>query len=140
MVACSAKHRPTEEGDARNRHDPPGRDIGRSGRGGRGEGDHHAKGRLPVVAYEKAPDSAKDGRYEPHAASIAPARRRRRRSPSIASALMPITRTRIGRADSPPGQRAPAPSAPQKIPKEVRMTPTAKLIAFSGTRGSGGAV
>ena len=40
-------------------------------------------------------------------------------------------------AASPPGQSAPAPSAPQKIPKEVSITPTLNFIAFSGTRASG---
>ena len=40
-------------------------------------------------------------------------------------------------AASPPGQCAPAPSAPQKIPNEVSITPTTNFIAFSGTRASG---
>jgi hypothetical protein len=35
------------------------------------------------------------------------------------------------------GQCTPAPSAPQNVPNEVSMTPTANFIAFSGTRASG---
>ena len=38
---------------------------------------------------------------------------------------------------SSPGQCAPAPSADQKIPNVVSITPTANFIAFSGTRASG---
>ena len=40
-------------------------------------------------------------------------------------------------AASPPGQSAPAPSAPQNIPYDVSITPTANFIVFSGTRASG---
>ena len=40
-------------------------------------------------------------------------------------------------AASPAGQSAPAPSAPQKMPNEVSITPTAYLSVFSGTRASG---
>ena len=35
------------------------------------------------------------------------------------------------------GHIAPAPSAPQKIPKDVSMIPTVNFIVFSGTRASG---
>ena len=40
-------------------------------------------------------------------------------------------------AASPPGQLAPAPSAPQNIPKELSITPTASFIVFSGTLARG---
>ena len=36
-----------------------------------------------------------------------------------------------------PGHFAPDPSAPQKIPKEVRRIPTENFMAFSGTLESG---
>src|SRR6476659_7338153 len=45
--------------------------------------------------------------------------------------------TKTSSAASPAGHRAPAPSAPQKIPNEVSMTATMNFIAFSGTRVSG---
>ncbi len=41
------------------------------------------------------------------------------------------------RAASSPGQLAPAPMAPQNIPNEVSITPTANFIVFSGTFASG---
>ena len=40
-------------------------------------------------------------------------------------------------ATSSPGQSQPAPSAAQKIPNVVSITPTANLSVFSGTRASG---
>ena len=49
-----------------------------------------------------------------------------------------ITNARTtGSEASSPGQCAPAPSAAQKVPKVVSITPTANFIVFSGTRGSG---
>src|ERR1700722_16668458 len=40
-------------------------------------------------------------------------------------------------AAPPPGQLAPAPSAPQNMPKELSITPTANFIVFSGTLARG---
>ena len=40
-------------------------------------------------------------------------------------------------AASEPGQSAPAPSAAQKVPKVVSITPTANFTVFSGTAASG---
>src|SRR5262249_44813684 len=48
-----------------------------------------------------------------------------------------ISGTRASRAASLPGHCAPAPSAPQKVPNAVSMTPTANFIQFSGTFVSG---
>ncbi len=40
-------------------------------------------------------------------------------------------------AESDPGQCAPAPSAPQKVPNAVSITPTANFSVFSGTLARG---
>ena len=54
-----------------------------------------------------------------------------------AAATTATTGMTTSRAASLPGQRTPAPSAPQKVPNEVSMTPTASFIQFSGTLVSG---
>ena len=54
-----------------------------------------------------------------------------------AAATSATTGTSTSRAASLPGQATPAPSAPQKVPKLVSMTPTANFIQFSGTLVSG---
>src|SRR6266516_3818472 len=83
------------------------------------------------------------GAASPGAAAVAgagspgAANRPRRSSPTYASATSAVSGTITSRATSFPGQDAPAPSAPQKTPKDVSMTPTANFMLFSGTRDSG---
>src|SRR5580693_6634425 len=45
--------------------------------------------------------------------------------------------TRTSSAASLPGHATPAPSAPQNVPNDVSITPTASFIQFSGTFASG---
>ena len=54
-----------------------------------------------------------------------------------ANANTNVAGTIASNAASPPGQCAPAPSAPQNVPKDVSITPTANLSVFSGTRCNG---
>src|SRR5204862_115042 len=58
---------------------------------------------------------------------------RRRSAATSANEIATVNPTSATIAASPPGQSAPAPSAPQKMPNEVSITPTAYLSAFSGT-------
>src|SRR5206468_304937 len=64
-------------------------------------------------------------------------RRWRRSRPTRARAKAAMAGTRTTRAASDPGHTAPAPSAPQKVPKPVSITPTTNFMLFSGTRASG---
>src|ERR1700677_5375380 len=54
-----------------------------------------------------------------------------------AAATSATTGMRTSRAASLPGHATPAPSAPQNVPNDVSMTPTASFIQFSGTFDSG---
>src|SRR5207248_1647562 len=95
-------------------------------------GDHErgrdSRGDAPVVADHELPDEPAEGL---HAGAA-------RLSPPTSAAEKRNTQTMItGRAASPPGQWAPAPSAAQNVPKVVSITPNAYLSMFSGTRASG---
>src|SRR5204863_3500549 len=118
-------HRRDREGQ-----DDPGRRPGRREQSGEAEREGDAHGHAPVVADDEVPPEG------PQAAHASASLRRR-------SAVTYPSETRItnastnGRAASSPGQSTPAPSAPQKVPKVVSITPTAKASVFSGTRLSG---
>src|SRR5262245_6250037 len=71
------------------------------------------------------------------AAPGAAATRPRRSSATYARAASVVSGTITSRAAPCPGHDAPAPSAPQKTPNEVSMTPTPNFMLFSGTRDSG---
>src|SRR5206468_563773 len=88
-----------------------------------------ARGCDPVVTDDEVPPEAR----EPHAVATRGARKARTRTNEARQ-----TNTSTPGSDaSPPGQCAPAPSADQKMPNVVSITPTANFIAFSGTRASG---
>src|SRR5262249_13265950 len=136
-----------------DRGDPPRRHRGGGDERREREHDHDPDRDDPVIAGEEAPHGAEDGPRAAHGraprATGAPtatrpacaARTRRswsRRSSAARHREDPSTAGTIAsRAASPPGQCAPAPSAPQNSPKEVSITPTANFSAFSGTRASG---
>src|SRR5256885_3758716 len=135
--------RPAERGDDADRHQPPGvhpRDVDEQ-RGG-GQGQRKGYGPAPVVTDDEVvPKRAERAQPAAHrATSLAPAgaSARVRRSSAVYPSATSTTRGTItSSAASFPGQDAPAPSAPQKMPNEVSMTPTANFRVFSGTRASG---
>ena len=81
---------------------------------------------------DEVPPEPPEGHEEAHAATTCP---RRTEVPDESRFDQATTkRSTPTSAASPPGQCAPAPSADQKIPNVVSMTPTANFIVFSGTR------
>src|SRR5581483_3469340 len=123
----------------RRRQQPPGVDRVVGQRVGRSDQRDDRDRRRPVVADDEAPPEAPE-RGNPAHASASSARRRgrswRSRTTSAPDAAT-TNATTASSAASEPGQRTPAPSPAQKIPNDVRSTPTANLIVFSGTRASG---
>ena len=122
----------------RDRHDEPGR-APFADQGGQAERKDHSGGGDPVVAGDELPHPQRRRRGSAsrlgHLASATGSTRKSRtsseREDQHCRRRSPAARRR------PPGHRAPAPSAPQKIPNEVSITPTPNFIAFSGTRASG---
>src|SRR5579883_3444928 len=131
---------------SRQRHAPP---SGRPEPGhpvGHPEARRHPGGYAPVVPHhEPVPEAGTAPDPGCHLDTLtgatgtpgdplgAPGRRTSTRHPPNRA----IKGTRARRAASAPGQLAPAPSAPQKVPNELSMTPTTNLSVFSGTRASG---
>src|SRR6266545_4502532 len=112
--------------------------------GGDCQSDDDSERDAPVVADEKVvPEHREGAQRADHdastgAAEVAADRARTARSRATASsenATNTASRTRI--AASEPGQRTPAPSPPQNVPKVVSSAPTANFVVFSGTRASG---
>src|SRR6516225_1920223 len=138
--------RPAERADHRDRQQPPG--VHRGGvyqQGGQRQGHGHHSSPAPVVAdYEVVPERAERAQPPGHAALLpaagtaarADARARRIRA-VYPSPTRAVPGTMASSAASLPGHDTPAPSAPQNMPNEVSMTPTANFKAFSGTRDSG---
>src|SRR3954447_14034063 len=100
-----------------------------------------ADGEAPVVADDEVPPEAGERSEVPHAdagSTSSGLRSRRRRSHKTMAPVPPtVSASRTMIAASPRGQRTPAPSPAQNIPKVVSMAPTANFIVFSGTRLSG---
>src|SRR5215472_9929489 len=136
----SAPQRPAERGEDADGHQPPGvhpRDVDEQG--GDGQGQRNGRRPAPVVADDEVvPERAERAQPAAHcAASFAPAgtSARVRRSSAVYPSATSTTRgTSTSRAASLPGQDTPAPSAPQKMPNEVSMTPTANFSVFSASR------
>src|SRR5215472_19184159 len=139
----SAPQRPAERGEDADGHQPPGvhpRDVDEQCGGGQGQ--RNGRRPAPVVTDDEVvPERAERAQPAPHrATSLTPAgagARVRRSSAVYPSATSTTKGTSTSRAASFPGQDTPAPSAPQKMPNEVSMTPTANFSVFSGTRASG---
>src|SRR4051794_10784915 len=135
--------REAQHGDARQRQQPPRRHARADERGGEGQRERHDDRDEGVVADHEVIQELRQCTKASHHAVGTGAERRKRRACRLRKALtsaseaasMNAMRARI--ATSPPGHRAPAPSAPQKMPNEVSITPTAYLSVFSGTRLSG---
>src|SRR5215470_2334277 len=138
-----AAQRPAQRGDDADGHQPPRvhpRDVDEQGGGGQGQ--RNGCRPPPVVTNDEVvPERAERAQPAAHRAtsftSAGASARARRSSAVYPSATSTTTGTSTSRAASFPGQDAPAPSAPQKIPNEVSMTPTANFRLFSGTRDSG---
>src|SRR6202043_2667606 len=94
-------------------------------------------GDAPVVADDEVVPELPELREPLHdvaTSGMACARRASATRPNATTTTNAMT----ARSDaSAPGQLMPAPSALQKIPNEVSMTPTPNLRVFSGTRVSG---
>src|SRR5690348_15865439 len=135
-----------EQHDDGNGQQPPGRHVEpREDRGG-GQRDDHAHGDRRVVADDEVVPEAQEGAQRTHQCTsmlsagagtgrAGPVPRRRIATPSRATSTVKASSTRI--AASEPCQCAPAPSAPQKMPKVVSSEPTANFMVFSGSRASG---
>src|SRR5215469_283057 len=139
--------RPGQGGEGDQREQPPGVDAGHvdQDRGDREARDHEG-GDMPVIPddevvpeHAEVPEPLHDPMTSDAGAGAAlPAAADRALSQKMhAAATTATTGTRTSRAASLPGQETPAPSAPQKVPNEVSMTPTANFIQFSGTFVSG---
>src|SRR5262245_24696859 len=101
---------------------PGGEGRGGQQRGGAKQADH-ARRRAPIVTDQELEDGGAHsrGHQAGSTAGWAPARR----SARIISQEEPrSTSATAGSAASPPGQEAPAPSAPQKTPNVVSRMPT----------------
>src|SRR5438034_10884976 len=122
-----------------DRQEPPGIDAEGSQQPCEREAHPHGRRYEPVVADDEVPPEAPERPQPPHAPAPAVTvarrwRRSRRTSPYESSHTNPTTPSSDS---SSPGQATPAPSAAQKQPKLVSITPTVYLIVFSGTRSSG---
>src|SRR5205823_14504566 len=114
-------------------HQPPRIDPGRDEGGCASDREHDAGRRSPVVAHDEVPPEMAEGADAAHAKAT-----RRRLSEATAPKESRTTNASTPGNDAlSPGQCAPAPSADQKIPNVVSITPTANLSEFSGTRVSG---
>src|SRR4029079_17848729 len=98
----------------------PGVDAACDERGRRADREHDTGGGTPVVADDEVPPEVP----ERADASHANARRRRRRSATDENDSTITNPSTPGSEASSPGQCAPAPSAPQKMPNVVSITPT----------------
>src|SRR5439155_1494189 len=128
----AAQREPEDRGDG-DWHQPPRVDASRDECRGGADGEHDAGGGAPVVADDEVPPELAERADAPHANAG-----RLRLSVATAANESAQTKTRTtGRDASSPGQSAPAPSADQKIPNVVNITPTANFSVFSGTRASG---
>src|SRR5262249_28285362 len=137
-----APDRDGEQQGHRGGHHPPG--GARLGdQSGRAQGHHHPNCRDPVVADDEVPEEPAQRAQPVHVCATASAaaprvlRDPRRAATTSARENVSTHGTITSRATSSPGQLAPAPSAPQKVPKLVSITPTPNLRVFSGTRPSG---
>src|SRR5580704_4147387 len=151
----SAADGPAERCQHAGRHQPPGVDPRQVDQRGGSDEDHRDDRRpAPVIADDEVvPERADRTQPPPHRApsgvgrapgpvppgpaGASAAARDRRSSAAYPSDTAAITGTITSSAASPPGQATPAPSAPQKVPNDVSMMPTANFMAFSGTRASG---
>ena len=98
---------------------------------------HHSGGGHPVIAGDEFPDSDRRVADPLHACDRLSGRHGVRKS--RASRREKARTAGRGRAGRHPrrASSAPAPSAPQKIPNEVSITPTLNFMAFSGALASG---
>src|SRR4051812_29777559 len=135
-AASPASRAPQRQGEHqrdRGRHEPPRVDTERHEPSGSRYREDDTNRGAPVVAdHEVPPEAAK----RPDAAHASATRLRRR---SVTAEYdMSTTKTRTPRREAlSPGQSTPAPSAAQKMPNDVNITPTANFSVFSGTRASG---
>src|SRR5581483_1273206 len=131
--ASAAKRQPQHGRDG-ERHQPPRVDTARHECRGRSDRERDPDGRAPVVADDEVPPEEPERAQRLHAK----AGRRRRFSVATAAAESRTTKASTPGSDaSSPGQCTPVPSADQKMPKVVSITPTVNLSVFSGTRVSG---
>src|SRR6516165_10262717 len=132
---------PAERGEDADGHQPPGihpRDVDEERGGNQGQRNRYRP--APVVTDDEVvPERAERAQPAAHrATSFTPAGTSARvRRSSVVYPSATSTTTGTSRAASFPGHDTPAPSAPQKIPNEVSMTPTANFRVFSGTLASG---
>ena len=102
------------------------------------EARDHPGRRHPVIARDELPHPRACPRESGSCLPPDPRRRRRAEDPHEQRARRPARSGRWRAAPHRlPASLAPAPSAPQKIPNEVSITPTLNFIAFSGARASG---
>src|SRR5262249_40006334 len=97
--------------------------------------DHHDCDRPVVADDEVVPEAAEPREVLDDAANSSGATMRNSAtSPNDNATTNAMTTSSDASA---PGHDTPAPSAPQKMPNDVSMTPTANFKVFSGTRDSG---
>src|SRR6185437_5546558 len=129
-----AQRQPEDERDGQWQ-EPPGRHASCLERSRRADRHGDERRHAPVVAHDEVPPEPAE-RCEVLQAGTASSRSRR--SSRTKASDMRTTKPSTPRiAASPPGHSAPAPSADQKIPNVVSITPTANFSVFSGTRASG---
>src|SRR6266545_642453 len=131
-----APDRERQQDDDGEGHDEPGR-VGVADQGRQAEGRDDSRGRHPVIAGDELPHAHGSIANARHALTASGPAMRDRDSRANRSEKTRTPGTTISSAASPPGHSEPAPSAPQKIPNEVSITPTLNFIAFSGTLASG---
>src|SRR6516164_396186 len=125
----SPKHGDAQADRDRKREEPPCRLHAIVGQqGGDGQRDDNTRGDGPVVADDEVVPEPQEGLHELSTAGRAWRWRR--------TATRPLDSRRT-KASTPmieaslPGHFTPAPSAPQKMPKVVSITPTANFMVFS---------
>src|SRR5689334_239470 len=117
---ASAPKRQRQHDRDRGWHEPPGVDAAGDERGRHRDSSDDADGCAPVVADDEVPPEMPEGPNPPHAnASLLRLR--------IVTAENDMSTTKASTPRSEivsPGQSTPAPSADQKMPNDVSITPT----------------
>src|SRR5205823_6372650 len=133
--ARGASERESQQAQDGGGQHPPGGDPRAGEQRGQPKRNRDPERREPVIAHEELPDPEQDADDRTHAGSPTIVRRGARRSQApSASDTSSTPGMSASSAPSPPGQLAPALSAPQKVLNDVSITLTAYFIVFSGTR------
>ena len=127
----AAADRDDEEPEDGDRHQPPRAHVVVRDDGGESERENEARGDEPVVADDEVPPEAGEGDDATHVACGA-GRRSRRSSRTSANDDERVERQETGIAASLPASEAPAPSAPQNVPKRRQHQPDCELERVLG--------